>query len=367
MRRNRPYLFLQAAPGQYINKKRIIEKSGNYIQEWGKRALISGGIKALKSLDNRLINSLEEYNICWKKHIFTGECCDNNILTIREKAINFSADLIIGVGGGKSLDTAKAAAEECNIPIITIPTIAATCAATTAVSIIYNEAGEYIDDFYLKTNPKLVLVDPQIIADAPLKYLQSGIFDALSKWYEGKAAVKGIERPDIYTLAAMELAALLNREMEANAGLALDLTKCNLVGKELIDIIDLNIYLTGMIQSLGMSTCRGAAAHAIHNGLTLIPESHKLLHGIKVGYGIIVQLYIEDLPQSEIDTTINFFKELGLETSFKSLNLPYENDLVDKVSLKAANDPSMKKMPMHVSMDMVEEAIKKLEKHMAKF
>jgi glycerol dehydrogenase-like iron-containing ADH family enzyme len=362
----RPNLYLQTAPVQYLNKSGIIKESGYYIKEWGDRAIISGGIRALGAVEDVLIESLNEYNIVWEKYYFVGDCTDTNISKIKQKAEEFSANVIIGVGGGKAIDSAKAAAELCGLPIVTIPTIAATCAATTALSVIYNEKGEYDRDIYLKKNPALVLVEPKVIAEAPVKYLRAGIFDALSKWYEGKIAIKGINNPDIYTYSAIELARMLNQKMEEEAYTAVQCAVENKVEYSLINIIDLNIYLTGVIQSLGLGKCRGAAAHAIHNGLTVIPESHKLLHGIKVGYCIIIQLYIEELPEDEINKVISFFNKMGFEPSLKALNLPFNQSLIKRVAERASVDYLMNYMPFKVDSQAVMSAIEKLELKMSK-
>ena len=112
---------------------------------------------------------------------------------------------------------------------------------------------------------------------------------------------------------------------------------------------------------MGQNTSRGAAAHGIHNGMTSIEESHELLHGLKVGYGIIVQLYLEEKPESYIDDVINFFNELGLEPSFKGLGLPFTEDNLRKTASKSVNDTVMLKMPIKVTEEMIIEAMNKVE------
>ncbi|MFW5886088.1 MAG: oxidoreductase, partial [Halanaerobium sp.] len=104
-----------------------------------------------------------------------------------------------------------------------------------------------------------------------------------------------------------------------------------------------------------------AAAHGIHNGMTAIPESHELLHGLKVGYGIIVQLYLEEKPQDYIDDVIDFFNQLGLVPSFKGLGLPFTEDNLEKTAAKSVNDTVMLKMPIKVTESMIIEAMKKVE------
>lgn len=357
------YPYIQKiAPVQYINVPGVIGESGKYLTELGKRALISGGVKALGAVESQLVKSLDEYGIKWAKHIFTGYCSDKNVGLIKEKARECSADFIIGVGGGRALDAAKAAADQCEIPVVTIPTIAATCAASTAVSIIYNDKGAYDRDYYLTTNPRLVLIDPGVIAKAPVEYLASGIFDAIAKWYEGEVIVKGIDRPDIFTASAIELSRLLNRRMSEEALKAIDLVNKKEVGDALLQVIDLNIFITGAIQSFGQSTCRGAIAHSIHNGLTIMEESHEILHGFKVGYGIVVQIYVENWPEEEVKKVVSFFRKLGLEPSLKGLNLPNDEEIIRSVAEKTVNDPLMKRMPYRVTAEMIVSAIEQLER-----
>ena len=358
---------VQTAPVQYVNHERIIYEGGKYISQWGNRALISGGKRALQAVEKSLVNSLKKSKIYWEKHIFIGECCDENISFIKSKAESIKANIIIGIGGGKALDAAKAAAEECSIPIICIPTIAATCAATSALSVIYSREGVFKRTFFLTTSPNLVLVDPNVIANAPVIYLEAGILDSLAKWYEGIAVFQGIDNPDIYTSSAICLAEMLNKQMQEKAIRAVNLVKEHRVEETLLHVIDLIVYLTGVIQSMGQKTLRGGIAHAINNGLTIVKESHDLPHGLKVGYGIIVQLVLEKLPKKQVKDTVSFFRKLDFEPSLKGLNLVFNRDVIVRIAEKAANDPYTGKMPFPVKTEMIVSAIEELEENIDKF
>ena len=353
--------YLQAAPAQYINEKDILKKSGAYLSEWGERVLISGGVRALRAAEKDLTESLDDYGIYWEKNVFKGEVSQSNIDLIKEKAEKMNADLIIGVGGGKAIDTAKGAAEDLRLPVAAVPTIAATCAAGSAFAVVYTEDGQFERDYFMTQNPRLVMVDPQIIAEAPAKYLKSGILDSLAKWYEGKAVADGIDDPSLETVIAMNLAETLYNKMRNEAIIAVEQCENNKLGQELKEVIDLNIYLTTIIQSLGQNTSRGAAAHGIHNGMTAIEESHKLLHGLKVGYGIIVQLYLEKKSQEYIADVIGFFNQLGLVPSFRGLGLSFNQENLKKTAAKSVNDTVMLKMPIKVTEAMIIEAMKRVE------
>jgi glycerol dehydrogenase len=359
-------LILQAAPVQYIHQEEIIHTCGPYIHAWGKRALISGGKRALEATGDNLPKTLDKSDIQHEVHQFIGECCDETISFIRQKAESFNADLVVGVGGGKALDAAKAASELCALPVVCVPTIAATCAATTALSVIYTNDGIFKRVFFLSRNPQLVLVDPAVIAQAPVDYLKAGILDSMAKWFEGRAVFRGIKNPDVYTSSALCLAELLYKQMRKKAVRAVELVKEQKIKDTLSHVIDMVIYLTGLIQSLGLTTLRGGVAHAINNGLTSFKGAHSLLHGIKVGYGIMIQLMLENVPEKEMKDIVSFFRQLGFAPSLKGLQLKPHHKDIEKIAKKAANDPYIGKMPFTVNTEMIAEAIEKFEESISK-
>jgi len=354
-------LSLRVGPAQYMNREGVIQDSGHSILLWGNRALISGGKRALAAAGKDLMGSLEKSEIAYERNLFTGECCPENIAVIRSKAEDFKANLIIGVGGGKSLDTAKATAAELQIPVICIPTIAATCAATTAMSVLYTEKGIFNKALLLPRSPSLVLVDPRIIAQAPVIYLESGILDSLAKWYEGRAVYKGLQDPDIRTSVAIQLAEVLHKGFRQHSVKAVSLVRQQKVDESLVQVIDLVFLVTGMIQSLTKGTLFSGIPHAIHNGITTLEEGHRLLHGIKVGYGIVVQLYVENGPNQEFQEVVSFFKDLELNPSFKGLHLPYTREIVLRVAERAANDPYIGPVTYAVTKEKLASAMEDLE------
>jgi glycerol dehydrogenase len=352
--------YLLTAPAQYISGPNTLVGCSRFIVKWGKNVLVSGGKKALKSVNSKLFAALETAGVKYEVNQFSGECSDENIAVLVKKVQRMALDAIIGVGGGKSLDTTKRAAEICNVPVICIPTIAATCAAASVLAVIYTEEGVHKKDHYLEKNPNLVLVDTEIIAKAPVEYFESGILDSLSKWYEGKAAFKGVSNPDIFTMSALKLAELLNEVMEEEAINAVQAVKQQQASDAVTKITDLNIYLAAVIQSIGKRT-RGAAAHSIHAGLSVIPQSHAILHGYKVGYGIVAQLFMEKEDLKEIGRVVNFFRKLDLEPSFKGLGLPFEAGLLKRVAEKAILSDPMKNMPFEVRVEQVVAAMEQVE------
>ena len=353
--------IIKTSPIQYFHQAEIKDEFGKYIGLLGKKVLISGGTRALTSIENPLITSLEKSEIDWETIPFRGECCGENVSAMIDRIEEVKAEVMVGIGGGKSLDTAKTAAGAAQVPIVCIPTIAATCAAVTPVSILYTREGTFKQVLSLPSSPNLVMVDTSVIAKAPKEYLVSGIFDALAKWYEGRVIFSTIKEPDTFTVAALKLAQLLNQQMEDQAIKAIESIMVKKAADEVRDIIDLNLYVTGMIQGLGFFTLRGGAAHPVHNGLTILKESHTILHGFKVGYGILVQQFLENRPMNEIKRIVSFFQALGLHPSLKGLGIPSNPKAIQKIAEKACIDEDMGKMPFPVTEEMVVSAINRLE------
>lgn len=360
-----PLDFLRTGPTQYINRPHVIRGAGKYVAQWGKRALISGGKTALAVSGKQLTQSLAGAGIKVETLLFLGECSPANIAKIKTKAQRFKADVIVGVGGGKSLDAAKQAAAELGLPAVCVPTIAATCAATTALTVVYDDSGVFLRYHIHPRNPSLVLVDPEIITRSPGIYLRAGIMDSLAKWYEGRAVQPSVKNPDLPTAAAFQLADVLYKGHRKHAIGGVRANAAHQVDDALIQTLDITILLTGMIQTLGKGTLFTGLAHPVHNGLTLMAESHDILHGLKVGYGIMVQLCVQKCSQEEFDDALAFFRKLGLEPSLKGLKLPFDRRTLLRVAEKAANDPDIGPVNFRVSTKVVAAAMLELERKLA--
>jgi glycerol dehydrogenase len=231
------------------------------------------------------------------------------------------ADCIIGIGGGKALDTAKLLAYQCKLPVVTVPTSAATCAAWTALSNIYSEQGAFLYDVPLDRCPDLLVLDYSLIQTAPQRTLIAGIGDALAKWYE--ASVSSGSSPLTLIIAAVQEARVLRDILFQKSADALKEP-----GSEVWrEVVDATVLLAGVIGGLGGAQCRTVAAHAVHNGLTHIRAAHDALHGEKVAYGILVQLRLEEMLQGNQlaaaarQQLLKFYAEIGLPQTLDDLGL----------------------------------------------
>lgn len=317
-----PSLFnLTIAPSSIIRGENAISQSGEMISRLGKSPLIVGGKPSLNVIQSFLKPVFTQQQLPYQTGSYHPDCCEKSLETLRQIVLKDQIDLIIGIGGGKSLDTAKLLAHQCHLPIITIPTSAATCAAGTALSNIYSSEGAFLYDVSLPKCPDLLILDYTLIITAPQRTLVAGIGDAIAKWYE--ASVSSGQSEKTLLIAAVQEARILRDILLQKSILALQEP-----GSEIWrDVVDATVLLAGIIGGIGGAQCRTVAAHAVHNGLTHLLPSHGTLHGEKVALGILVQLRLEEIIQGNKLATsarqqlLKFYQEIGLPKTLSELGL----------------------------------------------
>ncbi|CNK63729.1 oxidoreductase [Yersinia proxima] len=292
---------------------------------------------------------------------FSTHCSESTVADL-VSAAGSDRQVVIGIGGGAVLDTAKVVARKLGLPLVAIPTIAATCAAWTPLSVWYSDAGQTLNFEIFKDANHLVLVEPRIILQAPVEYLLAGIGDTLAKWYE---AVVLSPQPEMLSLtvrlglqAALEIRNVLLKQSEA----ALQAVKQGELTQDFLDVVDAIIAGGGMVGGLGERYTRVAAAHAVHNGLTLLPQTEHFLHGTKVAYGILVQTAL--LEQDEaLQSLIVAFNQLGLPTHLAALDVDInDRDAIERVISRILKpSESIHYLPVELNSDKIWAAIERVE------
>jgi len=331
---------------------------GKHVALLGTKVLVLGGRRGLNSVREEMKKSFSEHGIEYFEEHFGGECCDQEIDRLTEIGREKGVNVLVGVGGGKALDTAKAVAEYLKVPVATIPTIAATDAPCSALSVIYTSDGVFERYFVLPSNPNLVLVDTDIIAKAPTRLLVSGMGDALATWFEAEACsfTKAPNMPGGEgTSAALALAKLcydLLLEYGLNAKIACE---AHAVTPALEKIVEANTLLSG----LGFESSGLAAAHAVHDGLTVLEETHQFYHGEKVSFGTLTQLVLQDADPDTIYEVLDFACSIGLPVTLKQLGLAGASfeKLLPAAEAACAEGTTMANMPFKVTPSMVVNAM----------
>lgn len=354
-----------------MNMRRIISSPGRYVQGKGERSNLAANYKELGQTGayvlidqfiygkygDEIKKGFEDDQVPYKMGIFGGECSDREIEShVKELA---SSDVVIGIGGGKTLDAAKAVAHYAKLPVIIVPTTASTDAPCSRLTVVYTEEGVFDHFLHLRRNPDMVVMDTEVIANAPARFLAAGIGDALATYYEAAAcnASNSITTGGGHvTNAAMALATACREILLANGHKAMIAVQNQQCTRAVEDVIEANTYLSGV----GFESGGLAAIHAIHDGFTALPGCHHMLHGEKVAFGIVVQLVLENREEREIMEIIQFLKKIGLPTCLKALGLEQVTDeelmKVARISCEAGE--TIYNLPFPVTPEDVFAAIK---------
>jgi len=270
-----------------------------------------------------------------------------------EMARDFHADVVVGLGGGSSIDTAKAIALEVThegtaweyrlfgerkvtreiLPIIAIPTTSGTGSQVTAVSVLTNPKERFksaiVDPLLF---PKEAIVDPDLVMTLPQHLTASTGFDAFAHAFESYIHVNANPYTDLLALEAIRLIVrflppllcdLSNREARAQMAWADTLA-------------GLSIANCGTTLPHGIAMSIGGKAPWVTHGEALsvvYPEFIQCTTPYALErFAAIARIFRPELSQEEDeiaaqelgDIMVSFLKEIGMWFGLKDLRIPKE-------------------------------------------
>ena len=304
-------LKLMRAPSKYVQGKDAFLEVYENIKDLGSSVLFICSNSGYKASKDKIEKSFEGTNTKIIFEIFSGISSTGEIERMRKIAKDNSIEIIAAIGGGSAIDTAKATAYYEKLPVVIMPTVVATDAPCTGLSVIYNDDGTFSNYIFYPKNPDVVIVDTSIIVKAPVRFLVAGMGDALGTYFEARACVKtnspSLENGGI-TKSAMALCSLCYDTLLEDGYIAKLSAEKGLLTPAVENIIEANTYLSGV----GADNGGLAVAHSVYNGFTALEECEKTMHGELVAFGTIAQLIIENAPQEELDEVIEFCVSVGL-------------------------------------------------------
>jgi glycerol dehydrogenase len=350
-------------PKRYVQSPGALAGAGAELKAFGRRPMILGDDLVLSILRPVLENDLRSTGLsaCFVR--FGVECSLAEIARVADIGRSHIVDVIVGTGGGKAIDTARAVAGRLDLPLVTLPTSAATCSAASTVTVLY-ENGNRTDTVHGKA-AELVLVDSAIVAAAPSRLLAAGMGDTLAKWYEGKPTYDQTPDPSPSLQAAL---AISTQVKETIFDYGLEAKQDVDAGKNspaVEKMVEANILMAGIIGGIGGAKFRVALAHGLLYGMTVVPQIHHHLHGEVVSYGLVVQTCLEK-NEEELERLIPFFSKLGLPLTLGELGIcGLEEPLFrEGVRRTCAKGGSAHNLPLPVDEERLLRAIQEVEERL---
>lgn len=350
----RPLAAVFASPGKYIQGAGAVGRIGEVLEQLGStRPLILGD----PIVDEIMGGTLD--NISGATRVeFGGECSPEEIDRVAAAASENGADALVGIGGGKTIDAAKAVAHPAGLPLVIVPTIASTDAPTSSLSVVYDADGAFKEYRFFGKNPTAVVVDTAVIAGAPVRFLVAGIGDGLSTYFEADASSRTRKQTmagGAPTLAALTIARLCYDTL-LDHGLAARLAvEKQAVTPAVEKVVEANTLLSG----LGFESGGLGAAHSIHNGLTALEGTHHYWHGEKVAFGVIAMIMLEERPAEILAEVVDFCLEVGLPVTLEDIGLEdvTREDLQKVAEAACIEGETIHNMPFEVHPPMVVDAM----------
>lgn len=306
-----------SSPFQYIQAAGELHHLADHVSEFGNSVYLLLDPFLAEHYSDIILSSIQQQNLKYQTEVFQGECTKDEIRKQLEKAMPYS--VILAIGGGKVMDVGKAAAHYAGKPLLIVPGSAATDSPCSAIAVLYREDGSLEEYLYLPSAPERVIVDTDLILNAPPRLLIAGIGDALSTYFEASLTYRaGGTTPNGGKTAQAALALsegclkILLRDGEAAVQSCRDKTPSEAFER----VVEAILYLSGIgFESGGLSV-----AHAFHNALTALPESRYSMHGEKIAYTTLLQLLLEE-NETDFQTIFAFCKKLGLPTTLSDLKM----------------------------------------------
>ena len=350
------------SPGRYVQGKGAITRLGEFTAQIGSAPLVVADDVVWELVKDQVTASFAAAGLEVQRETFHGLATAKEVDRLVGSIQAANADVAIGIGGGSTIDAVKAAGHIAGSRWVSAPTVASTDAPTSALAVIYTEEGAFEEYRFFPHNPDLVLVDTQLVANAPVRFLIAGVGDALATWLEARATQRAHATTmagGLQTETAAALARLSWDLIWENALPAIAAVRDHLVTPAVEKLVEANTLLSG----LGFESGGLAAAHAIHNGLTAAPQTHGLTHGQKVNIGSLTQLVLEGAPTQEIRDFVVFTTQVGLPNTLTEIGLKVSDveDLQRVADAATAESDTMSNMPFPVTAADVVDALRSIE------
>lgn len=318
--------LIQLSSGRTYLGEHTMEKLGAEMKLLGNRALLLTDEAVWYKVEEEVRNSLEQQQISYDILFHQGHCSPASYRKAAEKAVDWGADGIIGIGGGRLLDTAKIASDLAGIRAITVPTSASTCAATAWLSVEYTDDGAFVGNYWTKYPPFCTIIDTDVIVrKCPLRYNLAGIVDAMAKYPEITYNLKFTSRfeRNAYSETAKEIAEQNYRLFMSEWQEVKKKLEEGQADAQVEDAIAKAVALTGLVSCLACGGKQAAVSHLLYSYICCYHRhiTTRFLHGEIVGASLCYQLAVDCAEKQEIEALRDFLKKAGMPVCMRELGL----------------------------------------------
>ena len=325
-----------AAPWQYVQGPGEIKNLPELCRRYSDKVLAVVDGFLFDTLGGQLKKSFAETDTALCLDRFGGECTEKEIARVQALARELGVGVVMAVGGGKTQDTVKAAAMSMDsMHVIIVPTSVSGDGPVASVAVVYTEEGVHDHSFNFPRGADLVLIDSEIILNAPRRLLVAGMGDALSTCYEARACDRnvvknGVGKGYLPCKAGLAIAELCYDILMRDSEMALLAKDTGDINEAFENIIEANSLLSGLgFQNTGCCLC-----HSTNAGLSELPGAAPYLHGERVAFGVLVQLAFENAPMDEIRHILKYMDMVGLPMTLADVGVEATAENIDVMTKK---------------------------------
>lgn len=355
-----PGLRVYAGPLRYLQGPGALDALGSVVEAYGPRPVVVTDAFVENLLGARVRTVLSAAGLRPEVRLLPGEITAAAADGLTASVRDVGAGVVVGLGGGKSLDAAKAMAHRLDVPVVTVPTIASNDSPTSRAVAMYDDAHRLVSVDQLRANPHAVLVDTALVAAAPVAFLRAGVGDAIAKRFEaaGCAAGSGVTTLGTRPLAvgaAIATAAYDAIRAHAVAGLA----ACQ--RDEVTDDLEALVEAVVLLSGLGFENGGLSLAHSLTRGLMQARGAKHALHGEHVAWAMLVQRDVEGAD--DVADLRAFLREIGLPVTLPELGMPDPtNEELRTIASVSMGAPHLANLAVPVTEDDLVDAIRRVER-----
>jgi glycerol dehydrogenase-like iron-containing ADH family enzyme len=330
----RNYTSYRFGAGRYIQEPDILECAGREIQRFGQKPYVISGPTAWNVVKEQFEVGLTEVALDAVLEIYEGFPSHSKIAACKQAITENGCDVFVGIGGGRIMDLAKAVAADLQIPVVLIPTSAATCASFSPLSVIYTDEGKCVGYLHYDYEVNAVLVDERVMACQPPRLLASGIMDAMAKYIEisnGKPEIT-LETDTVDKYSAYTMAGFMYNVLEEYGWEAYQDVEQQKLTKTVHDVVFCSIALTGIVSALMRAKKQTAVAHRMYEIIRThyFQESIAYLHGEIVATGLIAQLKYNQ-NEAAIPRLKSYMEQMKMPMNLAQLGLNCNEDTMQNL------------------------------------